>query len=91
MAVTLGNRHLVEPSCKSYDVAWLRETTLRQLLAHVVGLADTRISLNDAETITLHVVDHVDDATSSGSKRKRTLGKTNATDLVDDLVYETTT
>jgi hypothetical protein len=47
--------------------------------------------LNDAETITLYVVEHVDDVTSSGGKRKRTLGKTNATDLVDDLVYETMT
>ena len=91
MVVTWGNRQLVEPSYKSYDVAWLRETALRQLLAHVVGLADTRISLNDAETITLYVVEHVDDVTSSGGKRKRTLGKTNATDLVDDLVYETMT
>ena len=91
VAITWGNWQLVEPSYKSYDVAWLRETTLRQLLAHVVGLANTRISLNDAETITLYVVEHVDDVTSSGGKRKRTLGKTNATDLVDDLVYETMT
>ena len=91
VAVTWGNRQLVEPSYKSYDVAWLRETTLRQLLAHVVGLADTRISLNDAETIALHVVEHVDDVTSSGGKRKRTLGETSASDLVDGLVYETMT
>ena len=78
VADTWGNRQLVEPSYKSYEVTRLRETTLRQLLAHVVGLADERISLNDAEIITLHVVEHVDDATSSRGKRKRTLGKTNA-------------
>ncbi len=63
VAVTWGNRQLVEPSYKSYDVTWLRETTARQLLARVVGLADTRISLNDAETITLQVVEHVNDVT----------------------------
>jgi hypothetical protein len=92
VAVTWGNRQLVEPSYKSYEVTWLRETTLRQLLAHVVGLADERISLNDAEIITtLHVIEHVDDVTSSRGNRKRTLGKTNAPDLIDELVYETIT
>jgi hypothetical protein len=44
-------------------VAWLRDKTLRQLLAHVVGLADERLSLDNAESITLHVVEHVNDVT----------------------------
>ena len=50
-----------------------------------------RISLNDAEIVTLHVVEHVDDVALSGGKRKRTLGKTNISDLIDELVYETIT
>ena len=32
-----------------------------------------------------HVIEQVDDVTASGGKRKRTLGKTNATDLLDDV------
>ncbi len=47
--------------------------------------------MNDAEIITLHVDDHVDDVTSLEDKRKRTLGKTNASDLIDEIVYETIT
>ena len=47
--------------------------------------------MNDAETITLHVVEHVDDVISSRGKRKRILGKTNASDLIDEPIYETIT
>ncbi len=35
VAVTWDFMQLVEPSYESYEVAWLREKTMRQLLAHV--------------------------------------------------------
>jgi len=55
VAVTWGYRQLVEPiaSYKSYEVAWLRETALRLLLAHVVGLSDERLSLVDFDLKTI--------------------------------------
>ena len=65
VAVTLGFRQLVEPSYKTYELAWLREITRRQLLAHLVGQADERLSLDNAKSITLHVIEHVDDVTAS--------------------------
>jgi len=88
VVVTWGfSRQFVEPSYKSYEVPWLREKTMRQLLAHVVGMADERLSLDNAELITLHVAEHADDVTAIGGKRKQTLGKTNATNLRDGVVY----
>ena len=89
VAATWEVRQLVEPSYKSYEVAWLREKSARQLLAHLVGQADERLSLDNAELIMLYIVEHVDDVTASGGKRKRTLGKTNATYLLDAVVYTT--
>jgi len=87
-----GKEHIVHPSYKTFDTRWLRETTLRQLLAHVVGnlSIDARIAIeNNAEFITFDVVEHIDEVSSSGAKRKRTLGRTCATDVLDESVYET--
>ncbi len=71
MAVTWGFRQLVEPSLQSYyEVAWMRDradTTCRRTNRRAPFL-----ELD--ESIKIHVVKHVDDATASGGKRKRTLG-----------------
>ncbi len=45
--------------------------------------------LDNAEFITIDVVEHIDEVSSSGGKQKRTLGITCATDLLDESVYET--
>ena len=45
--------------------------------------------MSNAESIKVHVVEHIDEVTSSGGKRKRTLGRTDASDLLDEGVYET--
>ena len=86
VSVKWGKQQLGEPSYQQYEVIWLRETTLRQLLVHIVNMVDGNLSLDSAEVITLHVVD----ITSSGGKRKRILGRTCATDLLDDVVYAMT-
>ena len=46
-------------------------------------------SLDNAELIDVCRVEHIDEATSSGGKRKRILGRTCATDLLDEGVYKT--
>ena len=79
MFVMCGKQQIVPPSYKTYDTRWLRESTMRQLLlAHVVGNEsnDARMALNNAEFIASDVVEHIDDeVSSSGCKRKRTLGR----------------
>jgi hypothetical protein len=42
-SVTWGKQHLVHPTYMTYDMCWLREITLRQLLAHVVKIVDPRL------------------------------------------------
>ena len=74
VSVTWGKQQLLPPSYMTYDICWLREITLRQLLAHVVETVDPRLSLHNVGSITVHLVEHVDEVTSSGGKRKRTLG-----------------
>ena len=83
LSVMWGKQQIVHPSYKTYDTRWLRETTLRELLAHVVDKAcsDARMTLDNAELITVDVVEHIDEVSSSGGKRKRTLGRACATDL----------
>ena len=45
--------------------------------------------LDNAESINVNLVEHIDEVASSGGKRKRTLGRTCATDLLDEGVCET--
>ena len=61
---------------------------MRQLLAHVVQKVNPRLSLiNHAETISAHVIEHIDEVPSSGGKLKRTLGRADATDLLGEGTY----
>jgi hypothetical protein len=90
VSVSWGKQELVHPSYKTYDITWLRETALRQLLAHAVQKVNPQLSLiSHAETISVYAIEHIDEVTSSGGKRKRTLGRTDATDLLDEGTYET--
>jgi hypothetical protein len=89
LAVTWGKQQIVHPSYQTYDTRWLREISLRQLLAHVVNKVNPLLySLDNAESIAVSLVEHIDEVTSSGGKRKRILGRTCATDLLDEGVYE---
>ena len=56
VSVKWGKQQIIEPSYQQYEVFWLRETTLRQLLIHIVSKVDAKLSLDIAEVITLHVV-----------------------------------
>ena len=89
-AVTWGKQQIVHPSYQTYDIWWLWEISPRQLLAHVVNKVNTCLySLDNAESINVYLVEHIDEVTSSGGKRKRTLGRTCATNLLDEGLYET--
>ena len=90
VVVAWGHQPIGPPSYKTYDISWLRETSLRQLLEHVVNKVNARLySLNNAESIKVHVAEHIDEVTTSGGKRKRTLSRTDASDLLEEGVYET--
>ena len=79
--VCWGKRQLIAPISSFYKFginSWLRATTVRELLVHAVQEADANLSLDDAETITVEVVEHSVVAT----------GRTCATRLLDDIAYE---
>ncbi len=56
---------------------------------HIMHDADAHRSLDDEEAVTLQIVEHIDEVTSSWGKRKRPCGRTNATNLLDENVDET--
>ena len=91
LSVTWGSRQLIPPSFYSFENSWLRNTSVRELLSHVVHEADANLScpvLGDAETITVKVVEYSDEISSSGGKRKRRKDSSDATRLLDDTTYE---
>ena len=59
----------------------------RDITATTAHKVNARLnSLDNAESINVYLVEHIDEITSSGGKRKRTLG---ASDVLDEGVYET--
>ena len=74
LPVLWGKRKLINPCFYSFLNSHLQETTVRELLVDVVKEADANLSWEDAEAITLEVVEHIDEVTSSEKKRKRTSG-----------------
>ena len=51
VTVTWGKEQIVHPSYQTYGICWLREISLRQLLAHIVNKVNARIySLDNART-----------------------------------------
>ena len=55
LSVKRGGRHDVETSYR-FDVYWLKETTVRGLLAHVLAKINSNLCLDDAEEITVIVM-----------------------------------
>jgi hypothetical protein len=45
--------------------------------------------INHAETISVYVIEHIDEVTSSRGNQKRTLGRSDAIDVLDEGTYET--
>ena len=89
MSVKWGSRHDVETSIYRFVVSWLKETTVRGLLARVLATINSNVCLNDVEEITVNVMQHVDECDSFGVSRKRPYVKIIATILLDDEVYDT--
>ena len=88
LSVKWGNRHVVETSFYRFDVSWLKEKSLRGLLAHVMAMINSNRCLDDVEEITVNVMQHVNECDSSGVSRKRPCVKIIATSLLDDEVYD---
>ena len=90
LSVLWGKRKLIAPSFYSFLNSDLQETTVRKLLVDVVTEADATLSWDDAEAITLEVVEHIDEVSTSGKKRKKPSsdGRTNCTRLLDHSVLE---
>ncbi len=89
VAVTWGKHNIVHPSYQTYDICCLREIALRQLLARVANKVNARFcSLDNAESISVYHVDHINEVISLVDKRKRALGRAYATDLPVEGVYE---
>ena len=90
VAVTWGKKEIVHPSYQTYYICWLRDISPRQLLVHVVNKVNARLySSDNAESINVYLVEHIAEVKSSGGERKQTLGRTCASDLLDEGVYET--
>jgi hypothetical protein len=53
-----------------FDVHWLRRTTIRELLVHVLNEISPDLSLEMADSISLSVVQHVEDLSFFGESRK---------------------
>ena len=57
----VGSRQIVETSFFRFDVSWLKETSVRGLLAHVLAEIDSNLCLDDADAIHVTVMQHVDE------------------------------
>jgi hypothetical protein len=88
VSVKWGNRHVVETSFYRFDVSWLRETTVRELLVHILAETNANLCLDDATEIYVSVMQHVTECDSHGESRKRPYVKISATRLLDDEVYD---
>ena len=88
VSVKWGSRQIVETSFFRFDVSWLKETTVRGLLAHVLAEINSNLCLDDAEGINVTVMQHVAECDTSGVSRKRPFVKVTATRLLDDEVYD---
>ena len=88
VSVKWGSKHVVETSLYRFDVSWLKETTVRGLLVHVLKDRNSNLCLDDAAEIVVTVMEHVSECDSSGVSRKRPFVKITATRLLDDEVYD---
>ncbi len=83
--VKWGGRHIVYPSPYRFDVFWLRRTTLRELLIHVLVMEVTpHHVLDSGDSISVTMTQHIDECTIVGSKR---IVKINATIMLDEEVF----
>ena len=52
-------------------ISWLKETTMRELLVHVLKEIDPNLCLDDIAEIHISVMQHVSECDSFGVSRKR--------------------
>ena len=81
LSVKWEGRHIVYPSLYRFDVFWLRRTTLRELLIHVLKMEEApHHVLDSGDSISVIVTQHIDECTVGGSKRSV---KVNATRVLN--------
>ncbi len=83
-----GRKAMMEPSVCRLDVHLLRRTTVRELFVHVLKEISFDLSLEMADSISLSVVQHVEEISSFGESKKRPKVKFNASRMYDDEVYD---
>ena len=83
VSVEWGSRQIVETSFFRFDVSWLKETTLRGLLVHILAERNSNLCLDVADEINVTVMQHVDECDTSRVSRKRPFVKVTATRLMD--------
>ncbi len=86
LSVRWDGKYIIEPMLYRFDVTWLRRTTVRELLVHVLKEAApiNYASLDVADEILISVVQHVDECSIGGAKRAV---KINANRMLDEEVY----
>jgi hypothetical protein len=86
LSVRWGSKFLIDPCLYRFETAWLRHTTMRGLLEHVLSEVspDKNYSLIKADEIMVSVVQHIEDCTIGGNKKAV---KINASRMMDEEVY----
>jgi hypothetical protein len=88
VSVKWGNKMILDPRIFLFDVLWLRRATVRELLVRVLEEVDPSLSLGDAETMYVNVVQDVEECSPFGETKKRHISKTNANRVLDDEIYD---
>jgi hypothetical protein len=86
--VKWGRKVLIEPEIVCFEVHWLRRTTLRGMLTHVIEENNPDLTLESADSIAVSVVQHIEELSSFGGSRKRPTVKLNVSRMIDDEVYD---
>ena len=86
LSVRWGSKFIIDPCLYRFETVWLRQTTVRELLVHVLTEVSPyeNFSLIKADEITVTVVHHIEDCTIGGNKKAV---KINASRMMDEEVY----
>ena len=86
LSVRWNKKLIIDPILYRFDVSWLRRTTVRELLLHVLqeSAPINHAKIDNSDEISLSVVQHIDECSIGGAKK---VVKINATRMLDEEVY----
>jgi hypothetical protein len=89
VSVKWSGKAIIHPTFYRFNVSWLRRTSARELLIHVLAEVYANLSLDDVEEISLKKMQHVNEGSPTRrTKRGAYLNKIDATRLLDDDIYD---